>query len=130
MNDNTDPLVALAKLLAVYFGVAAAEIIAPQLGVFLAGCAGGVFGLTGWRKCSRLEAIGYVAGCGLLAWLFASLLTRLAGTAWPGLAEVNGITQGSALVIGAVGHRWPGVIKWAGRLIKSAVETAISKERQ
>lgn len=129
MNDNTDPLVALAKLLAVYFGVAAAEIIAPQLGVFLAGCAGGVFGLTGWRKCTRVEALCYVGGCGLLAWLFASLLARLAGSMWPTLAEVHGITQGSALVIGSIGHRWPSVMKWAGKLIKTAVETAAPKDK-
>lgn len=125
--DNTDPVVGLAKALSLVIGAGAAEWVAPQLGIFLAGVAGGGIGVMGWRKCTRTEAGIYIIASGLFAWLFASMLSGWAHVAWPSLDGVNNVTHGCALMIGGVGHRWPNVAKWAGRLIRTMVEAMLVK---
>ncbi len=127
MNDKADPIYALAKFLGLFVSAAAAEILAPMLGMLLAGMVGGVFGVMGWRKCSRLEATGYVLFAGVAAWLFALALARLSVALWPALAGSPDLYQLCALGIGAVGHRWPNVFRWSGGFIKASIEAAIRK---
>jgi ABC-type uncharacterized transport system permease subunit len=126
MNDKADPIYALAKILGLFVTAATAEILAPMLGMLLAGMVGGVFGVMSWRKCTRWEAGCYVLTAGFGAWLFAAGLAALAVAFWPQLRDYPQLYQLSALLIGAVGHRWPDIFKWAGRLIKASVEAAVT----
>lgn len=123
--DSIDPVIGLAKALALIVGASTAEWLAPQLGVFLAGVAGGGIGVMGWRKCSRVEACLYALFSGVFAWLFASMLAGWASVVFPSLAQAENITHASALIIGGVGHRWPAVAKWVGSTIRAAVEAAL-----
>lgn len=125
--DNTDPVIGLAKALTLLIGASAAEWVAPQLGVFLAGVAGGGIGVMGWRKCTRTEAILYATASGLFAWLFASMLAGWSTALWPALANVNNLTHGCALVIGGVGHRWPHVARWVALKIRTVVDAALAR---
>lgn len=127
MNEKADPIYALAKVLGLFVTAATAEILAPMLGMLLAGMVGGVFGVMSWRKCSRWEAACYVLTAGIGAWLFAVALAALAVALWPALSQYPNLYQLSALAIGAVGHHWPSIIKWAGRLVKASAEAAIGK---
>lgn len=104
--QNLDPAVGLAKLLALLIGTELALALAPQLAVFLGGCAGGVIGLMAWRQCSRIEGCGYVVGMGFLAWMLTGMLTALLIGETQTLADKQ-IASGVAVSIGAIGHRWP-----------------------
>lgn len=127
MDDKADPIVALAKLLSIFVSAAVAEVIAPQLGAFLAGVVGGSLGVMTWRKCTRREAFGYVVLAGLSAWLFSFALARVAADVWPVIAGNPNLHQLAALVIGAVGHRWPAVGRYLGRLTKAAAQEALTR---
>lgn len=124
MANSADPVVGVAKVLGVFVTAAAAEIIAPHLVVFIAGAAGGVFGLMSWRQCSAREGVGYVLGMGLLAWLLAGSMAEAAGVLWPFMGDHRGLAP-VALGIGWVGHRWPAVGLWLGRLARRWAEAAI-----
>jgi hypothetical protein len=125
--DQTDPVIGLAKALTLLIGASAAEWVAPQLGVFLAGVAGGGIGVMGWRKCTRTEAMAYATASGLGGWLFASMLAGLSVALWPALAGVNNLPHGGALVIGGVGHRWPAVARWVGLKIRTVVDATFAR---
>ena len=125
MANSADPIAGVAQVLSVFVGAATATVVAPHLVVFIAGAAGGVFGLMSWRQCSVFEGLGYVAGMGLLAWLLAGSIAEAASTLWPFLADHRSLAP-VALGVGWVGHRWPDVGRWMGRLFKRWAEAAIS----
>jgi len=127
MANSADPIAGVAQVLSVFIGAATAAVVAPHLVVFIAGAAGGVFGLMNWRQCTVFEGLGYVAGMGLLAWLLAGSLAEAASTVWPFLADRRGLAP-VALGVGWVGHRWPDVGRWVGRLFKRWAEAAIRGE--
>lgn len=130
VEDKTDPVVALAKLLSIWLPVAAADIAAPQIAVFMAGIAGGCIAVMGWRKCTRLEAMGYATAFGVLAWLFASALTGLAVMLWPALDNARNLPHLVAALIGGIGHRWPKVGAWAVRLLAAPIRAALPGGRE
>jgi hypothetical protein len=125
MANSADPIAGVAQVLSVFVGAATATVVAPHLVVFIAGAAGGVFGLMSWRQCTVFEGLGYVAGMGLLAWLLAGSLAEAAGALWPFIGDRRGLAP-VALAVGWVGHRWPDVGRWLGRLFKRWAEAAIS----
>jgi hypothetical protein len=125
MASSADPIAGVAQVLSVFIGAATAAVVAPHLVVFIAGAAGGVFGLMSWRQCTVFEGLGYVAGMGLLAWLLAGSLAEAAGALWPFIGDRRGLAP-VALAVGWVGHRWPDVGRWLGRLFKRWAEAAIS----
>lgn len=124
MANSADPIAGVAQVLSVFVGAATAAVVAPHLVVFIAGCAGGVFGLMSWRQCTVREGLGYVAGMGLLAWLLAGFAAELVGMMWPLLADHRGLAP-VALAIGWIGHRWPAVGRWLGLLARRWAEAAI-----
>jgi hypothetical protein len=124
MSNSADPVVGIAQVLSVFVGAGTAAAVAPHLVVLIAGLAGGVLGLMSWRQCSTREAVLYVLGMGALAWLMAGTAAELAGMLWARLDDKRLLTP-AALSIGWVGHRWPAVGRWAGRLIKGSAEAAL-----
>lgn len=128
MNGGVDPVVGLAQVLAVFVGASTAAIIAPHLVVVIAGAAGGVLGLMSWRACTTFEGIRYVLGMCALAWLFAGSAAELI-TIYVHVEDKRLVTP-AALLIGWVGHRWPGVAKWFGGLTKSFIETAMKGQQK
>lgn len=124
MPNSADPIAGVAQVLSVFVGAATAAVIAPHLVVFIAGAAGGVFGLMSWRQCSVREGVGYVAGMGMLAWLLAGSLAEVAASMWPFLDDRRGLAP-VALCIGWVGHRWPAVGQWLARLARRWAEATI-----
>ncbi len=124
MANSADPIAGVAQVLSVFIGAATAAVVAPHLVVFIAGAAGGVFGLMSWRQCTVFEGLAYVAGMGLLAWLLAGSLADAASALWPWLSDRRGLAP-VALGVGWVGHRWPDVGRWVGRLFKRWAEAAI-----
>lgn len=128
MANSADPIVGVAQVLSVFVGAATAAVIAPHAVVFIAGAAGGVFGLMSWRQCSVFEGIGYVVGMGLLAWLLAGSMAEAAAQLWPFLDDRRGLAP-AALGIGWIGHRWPSVGAWLGRLLRRWAEAAIQNGR-
>lgn len=127
MANSADPIAGVAQVLSVFVGAATAAVVAPHLVVFIAGAAGGVFGLMSWRQCTVFEGLGYVTGMGLLAWLLAGSLADAASALWPWLSDRRGLAP-VALGVGWVGHRWPDVGRWVGRLFKRWAEAAIRGE--
>lgn len=125
MANGADPIAGMAQVLSVFVGAATAAVIAPHAVVFIAGAAGGVFGLMSWRQCSAWEGMGYVGGMGLLAWLLTGSLAEAAGIVWPFLADHRGLAP-IALAVGWVGHRWPSVGRWLGQLARRWAEAAIT----
>lgn len=123
MSSGVDPVIGVAQVLAVFVGSATAAIIAPHLVVVIAGGAGGVLGLMSWRACSAWEGLRYVVGMGGLAWLFAGSAAE-AATIYTHIEDKRLIAP-VALTIGWIGHRWPAVGAWVGRMTRSAVETAM-----
>ncbi len=119
--NPADPIVLVAKLLALFIGIELASMAAPHVVIVLAGLTGSVFGLMAWRTCSRLEAAGYVVLMTAVAWLFAGsaaqLLTQQAGLDAPGP-----LLAPAAAAIGWVGHRWPATLSWALDLARKAIE--------
>lgn len=124
MSNSADPVVGIAQVLSVFIGASTAAAIAPHLVVLIAGLAGGVLGLMSWRQCSTGEGIRYVLGMGALAWLMAGTAAELAGMLWTHLDDKRLLTP-AALSIGWIGHRWPSVGRWAGRLAKASAEAAL-----
>lgn len=127
MNEKLDPIVLLAKLLSLFVTATTAEMIAPQLGIFIAGAVGGVFGVMSWRKSTRLEAVRYVILAACAAWFFATVAAWAIVSVWPKLSESANLYQLCALGVGAVGHRWPAVIGWAVGLAKTKIEALSGK---
>ena len=123
MASGVDPVAGLAQVLAVFVGASTAAIIAPHLVVVIAGAAGGVLGLMSWRNCSAWEGLRYVIGMCALAWLFAGSAAEFA-TAYVSIEDKR-LVSPAALAIGWVGHRWPAVGKWFGRLAQTLIETAM-----
>ncbi len=128
MPSGVDPVVGLAQILAVFVGASTAAIIAPHLVVVIAGAAGGVLGLMSWRACSTWEGVRYVMGMCALAWLFTGSAAELI-TLYVHVEDKRLVTP-VALLIGWVGHRWPAVGKWAGRLAKASAEAALRGGKQ
>lgn len=122
--NSADPIVFVGKVLAIFIGVALADAIAPHVVIVAAGAIGATFGLMGWRQCTRLEAFGYVLAFTGLAWLFAGSAAQALG-GWWGWAEPAKLLAPSAAGIGWVGHRWQDVGKWAGGLLRSAIERKV-----
>ncbi len=124
MANSADPIAGVAQVLSVFIGAATAAVIAPHLVVFIAGAAGGVFGLMSWRQCSVWEGLGYVTGMGMLAWLLAGGVAEAVAVLWPVLDDRRGLAP-VALCIGWVGHRWPSVGQWMARLARRWAEAAV-----
>lgn len=124
MSNSVDPVVGVAQVLSVFIGASTAAAIAPHLVVLIAGIAGGVLGLMSWRQCSTFEALRYVVGMGALAWLFAGSAAEIASAVWTSVDDKRLISP-AALAIGWIGHRWPAVGRWAGRLAKASAEAAL-----
>lgn len=124
MANGADPIAGVAQVLSVFVGAATAAALAPHLVVLIAGMAGGVFGLMSWRQCSAWEGAAYVASMGGVAWLMTGSAAELLGLLWPVIGDRRGLAP-IALCIGWVGHRWPDVGRWAGRLAKRWAEAAI-----
>jgi len=122
MASGVDPVIGLGQVLAVFVGASTAAIIAAHLVVLIAGGAGAVLGLMSWRTCTLAEALRYLVGMSALAWLFSGAAAELLA----GYLQVEDkrMVLPVALGIGWIGHRWPDVAKWFGRLAKSFVETA------
>lgn len=127
MPSPVDPEVGIAQLLSLFVGSALAASLAPHLVVVIAGLAGGVIGLMSWRKCSIGMGAVYVAGMGLVAWFFTGSLAELLALAWPAVSDRRFLAP-IALCIGAIGHRWPGVGRWALGLGRTLIESAIKRE--
>jgi hypothetical protein len=124
--NPADPVVIVAKLLALVIGVELAQLLSPHLMILLAGMLGGTFGVMEWRTCSRWEAVGYVAAMTGVSWLFAGVVT-VAVAAQFGV-DITGIpVTGTALAIAWVGHRWPSVGRWAGGLARKFVEQRVNQ---
>lgn len=122
MSPNpADPIVVVAKLLALWIGIELAAFIAPHIVILLAGVTGAVFGLMSWRSCTRIEAFGYVFAMTVVAWLFAgscaNLLMSYAGQTNPGP-----LLAPAAAGIAWTGHRWPAVGRWMLSLVRKAIE--------
>ena len=112
--NPADPIVIVAKILAIAIGIELASALAPQVVVLLAGATGSVFGLLAWRQCSRLEALGYVFLMTAMSWLFAgSVSTVLAARL--NIDSPMPLLAAAACCIAWVGHRWPAVALWAVR---------------
>jgi hypothetical protein len=127
MASAVDPVVGIAQALSIVIGATAAAALAPHLVVLISGLAGGVVGLMSWRKCSIAMGALYVLGMGAMAWLFAGSLAELLSIAWPALSDRR-LLSPIALLIGAIGHRWPGVARWALGLGRTLIESAIKRE--
>lgn len=125
MANSVDPVVGIAQILSVFIPAATAAAIAPHLVVAIAGVAGGILGLMSWRQCTTWEGARYVIGMGALAWLMAGSAAEVLSV-WVVMDDKRLVTP-AALMIGWVGHRWPAVGKWLGRLIKAAAESALTK---
>ena len=124
MAGTVDPVVGVAQALSVFISASAAAMIAPHLVVVIAGIAGGIMGLMSWRQCSVAEGIGYVMGMAALAWLMAGTAAEFAAVVWVSVDDKRIVTP-AALGIGWVGHRWPAVGRWFGRLLKASAEAAL-----
>lgn len=127
MPGPVDPEVGIAQVLSLFVGSALAATLAPHLVVLIAGLAGGVIGLMSWRKCSIGMGALYVLGMGGMAWLFAGSLSELLAVLWPVFSDRRFLAPLS-LLIGAIGHRWPGVARWALGLGRTLIESAIKRE--
>jgi hypothetical protein len=125
VTTGADPVVGLAQVLSVFVGAATAVMIAPYLMVFVAGCAGGILGLMDWRKCTVLEGAAYVLGMGALAWMFAGTGAEYIAAHWVKIEDKH-ILAPVATGIGWVGHRWPKVGAWFGRMVRKTIEAAMS----
>lgn len=129
MNGPTDTLVLATKLLAVFVGVALAEVLAPHIVIVASGLIGATFGLMAWRQCTRVEAVGYVLAFTGLAWLFAGSAAQAAADLW-GLQEPAKLLAPSAAGIGWVGHRWPAVGRWGAGVLRRAIERRAGDDRR
>lgn len=126
MASGADPVIGVAQFLSVFVGASVATALAPHLVVLISGAAGGVLGLMSYRQCSAWEGLRYVLAMALLSWLLADSAAEIAASWWSALDDKR-ILSPVALSIGWVGHRWPSVGRWAGRLVKTAIEAAITK---
>lgn len=124
MSGSTDTVAMVGKLLALFVGVAIAEVIAPHVVILAAGVIGAVFGLMSWRECTRAEAVGYVAAFAGLAWLFAGSAAQAAADVW-GMHDPTRLLAPTAASIGWVGHRWPAVGRWGGGLLRRLIERRV-----
>jgi hypothetical protein len=127
MASAVDPVVGIAQALSIVIGATAAAALAPHLVVLISGLAGGVIGLMSWRRCSIGMGTLYVLGMGCMAWLFAGSLSELLSIPWPALSDRRFLSP-IALLIGAIGHRWPRVGRWALGLARTLIESAIKRE--
>lgn len=125
MANSVDPVAGVAQVLSVFISASAAAAIAPHLVVVIAGLAGGILGLMSWRQCTAYEGARYVLGMAALAWLMAGSLAELAAVVWVSVDDKRMVTP-AALGIGWVGHRWPSVGRWVGRLLKASIEAAFA----
>lgn len=125
MANGADPIVGVAQVLSVFVGAATAAVIAPHAVVFIAGAAGGVFGLMSWRQCSAWEGLGYVIGMGCLAWLLTGSVAEGVALMVPAAGDTRHLAP-IALAVGWVGHRWPAVGRWIGSLARRWAEAAIT----
>lgn len=128
MQHGADPIVGAQQLLALFFGASTAAILAPHLVVVIAGMAGGVLGLMSYRRSTLSEALRYVIGMGALAWLLAGTGAELAAMTSHRLDDKRLLTP-VALGIGWVGHRWPGVGRWMGRMLRTFVESSLNPKK-
>lgn len=113
MNDDLEGF--LVKALGPVMGVAAAELYAPQFLILAAACAGAVFGLMSWHKCTRRDAVGYVLLFTFVGWLLAHSIARLAVAAAAEKLKLNDVRPfvvPCAFAISCVGHRWEDVLRW------------------
>ena len=109
--NPADPIALIAQALAVFVGVALANLIAPHIVVLLAGAVGGVFGLMAWRQCTRVEAMLYVFVASAGSWLFAGAASVLVQH-YTSLDNAAPLLAPVAACISWVGHRWPVVLTW------------------
>lgn len=123
MANSADPVVGLAQFLSVFVGATTAAAIAPHLVVVIAGMSGGVLGLMSYQRCTLVEGARYVLGMGALAWLLAGSAAEVAAATWA--LDDKRLLAPVALGIGWIGHRWPKVGFWLGRLLKASVEQAL-----
>lgn len=121
MTPSTDPIILVGKLLALAIGVELAMLLAPHVIIILAGLIGAVFGLMGWRQCTRLEAAGYVLCMTAVAWLFAGSAAELVAQ-WQHIDKPGQLLAPASAAIAWVGHRWPAVGTWAARVARTAIE--------
>lgn len=127
MPSPVDPEVGIAQVLSLFIGSAMAASLAPHLVVVIAGLSGGVIGLMSWRKCSIAMGALYVGGMGFVAWFFTGSLAELLSLALPAVSDRRFLAP-LALSIGAIGHRWPAVGRWALGLARTLIESAIKRE--
>lgn len=127
MASGVDPIAGVGQMLAVFVGASAAAIWAPHAVVVISGAAGGILGLMSWRSCSGWAGARYVIGMCALAWLFAGSAAEIM-TIYVGIEDKR-LVSPMALVIGWIGHRWPAVGKWAARLARTMVETAMRGQK-
>lgn len=105
---------------AAVFGREVAEIIGPYSVIFLSALGCGAWSASRLPPSSRLNTLGYL----VLVVLLAMMITVPAADA---LARYTGV-QAQVLfapvagLITAVGPDWPGVLRWATGLFRSAVE--------
>lgn len=125
MSAGADPVIGIAQVLSVFVGAAAAALIAPYLLVFIAGCAGGILGLMDWRKCTLLEGSAYVVCMGGMSWLFAGTSAEFIAAHWMAIEDKR-LLAPVATGIGWIGHRWPRIGAWFGRIAKKALEAAMT----
>lgn len=114
--NPADPIVIVAKILAIAIGIELASALAPHVVVLLAGATGSVFGLLAWRQCTRVEALGYVLLMTAMAWLFAGSASTLLA-ARLAIDSPMPLLAGAACCIAWVGHRWPLIGLWILRRI-------------
>lgn len=128
MASGADPIVGIEKVLGVFITAGAASALAPHLVVIIGGMAGGVLGLMSYRQATIGEGSRYVLGMGVMAWLLAGSMAEIAAVQWPTLDDKR-LLAPVALGIGWVGHRWPAVGRWIGRMVRTAVEAWLKSDR-
>ena len=124
MNEHLYPVNAAVALAALLFSNALSSVIGPYAVILAASMVGAAWSLGSRERGSNTAAVRYFVLMGATAMLVTVQIAN--GIAlWLGLDGTTWLLTPVALMIGAIGGRWPVVMKWIieriGRLIERRV---------
>lgn len=110
MSNHLDPVSVAVVLASVLFGPRLAAIIGPYAVILLGATVGAAWALGRRETDKKSSAVAYFMLINGTAVLVTVGISNLVGR-WLGHEDANWLLAPVAMVIGGVGHDWPGVLK-------------------
>ena len=110
MSNHLDPVSVAVVLASTLFGPQLAAIIGPYAVILLGATVGAAWALGRRETDKKSNAVAYFMLINGTAVLVTVGISNLVGR-WLGHEDANWLLAPVAMVIGGVGHDWPGVLK-------------------